>query len=341
LQLQPFWFTWYELLDESQQISQMLSLRNDAVHALEMQAWLLILAEVGTGTEPLPTATWIGNWMAQLIQIPQAATENTPLEQRLQNILETIPLDESGLWRSSLEQLRLSGSVHHGIDAQEQTTNRLETDASEENRLLEEGDAEDVNRVEAAFDRPIAQPRTPPRSHSTLSPEEEKAGLFVTQAGLVLLHPFLRFYLEGVGLVEGDTFRDELAQQTAIYLMHYLATRQTDAPEYELVLPKLLCGWQLDAPVVRGLELAEAALAEGETMLQTVINYWDVLKSTSPDGLREGFLQRSGKLTSANDGNWKLQVEQQSIDILLGRLPWGLSMVTLPWMESLLIVEWT
>jgi hypothetical protein len=156
----------------------------------------------------------------------------------------------------------------------------------------------------------------------------------------VLLHPFIRFYLEAVGLLNGESFRDESAQQTAIYLLYYLATKQTDAPEYELVLPKLLCGWSLNQPVVRGLDFPSAALEEGEKLLQTVITYWQTLKSTSPDGLREGFLQRSGKLTRSGDGNWKLQIEQQAIDILLGSLPWGISMVTLPWMEEILIVEW-
>jgi Contractile injection system tape measure protein len=155
-----------------------------------------------------------------------------------------------------------------------------------------------------------------------------------------LLHPFLRIYLDEVGLLDGESFRDESAQQTAIYLLHYLATKQTDAPEYELVLPKLLCGWPLNEPVSRGLDLPATALTEGENLLQTVINYWDALKSTSPDGLRDGFLQRAGKLTRSDDGNWKLQVEQQAIDILLSRLPWGLSMVKLPMMDDILIVEW-
>ena len=81
----------------------------------------------------------------------------------------------------------------------------------------------------------------------------------MTQAGLVLLHPFLRIYFDAVGLLEGESFRDESAQQTAIYLLYYLATKQTDAPEYELVLPKLLCGWPLNEPVARGLDLPEAA----------------------------------------------------------------------------------
>lgn len=144
-----------------------------------------------------------------------------------------------------------------------------------------------------------------------------------------------------MGLLSGEAFRDETAQQTAIYLLHYLATSATDAPESELVMPKLLCGWHLNAPVIRGIELPAAALIEGEHLLQTAIDYWQVLKNTSPDGLREGFLQRAGKLTRQDDDNWRLQVEQQSIDILLGSLPWGINVVTLPWLECLIMVEWS
>jgi hypothetical protein len=183
-------------------------------------------------------------------------------------------------------------------------------------------------------------PPSRPLGRSPLSTEEETAGLYLPQAGLVLLHPFLPIYLGDVGLLAGEAFRDEAAQQLAIYLLHYLATGQTTAPEPELVLPKLLCGWPLNDPVEADLELPEAALAEGEHLLQTVIGYWEALKNTSPDGLREGFLQREGKLTRTENG-WKLLVERQSIDVLLGRLPWGVSLVVLPWMDGLLTVEWT
>jgi hypothetical protein len=174
-----------------------------------------------------------------------------------------------------------------------------------------------------------------------LSPEEVSAGLFVDRSGLILLHPFLYPYFAEVGLLDGEVFRDEAAQQTAIYLLHYLATGETDAPESELVMPKLLCGLHLNAPVVRGIELPATALTEGEHLLQTAIDYWQVLKNTSPDGLREGFLQRTGKLTRQEDDNWRLQVEQQSIDVLLGSLPWGINVVTLPWLECLIMVEWS
>jgi Contractile injection system tape measure protein len=233
-------------------------------------------------------------------------TTNQNDRQRLRTIITALPIAESSLWLTALDQVLSATSA----EAIAPSANWRET--------------------------PILQTH----SNSTLSTVEETAGLYITQAGLVLLHPFLRFYLEAIGLLDGESFRDESAQQTAIYLLYYLATKQTDAPEYELVLPKLLCGWPLNEPVVRGLDLPEAALEEGEHLLQTAIAYWEALKSTSPDGLREGFLQREGKLTRSGEGNWKLQVEQQAIDILLGSLPWGLSMVTLPWMDELLIVEW-
>ncbi|AFY70358.1 hypothetical protein Pse7367_2090 [Thalassoporum mexicanum PCC 7367] len=173
-----------------------------------------------------------------------------------------------------------------------------------------------------------------------LSQDEIANGIYLNNAGLVLLHPFLRIYFEDVGLLIENTFRHEYAQQQAIALLHYLATGQTNVPEYELVLPKLVCGWPLNEPTIGSLELPEAALAEAENLLQTVINYWEVLKNTSIEGLREGFLQRRGKLTRTEMGDWKLRVEQQSIDILLSRLPWGLSMVKLPWMVDILVVEW-
>lgn len=183
--------------------------------------------------------------------------------------------------------------------------------------------------------RPPRQAQVP-----SLSRAELANGIYLNCAGLVLLHPFLRIYFDDVGLLAEDAFRHEYAQQMAMRLLHYLATGRTNAPEYELVLPKLLCGWPLNDPVSGELALPDAALAEGEHLLETVIHYWDVLKNTSPDGLREGFLQRQGRLTRTDMGDWKLRVEQQAIDILLSRLPWGVSMVKLPWMADVLVVEW-
>ncbi len=345
LQLQPMWINWHSLLAQAKQLMQSLKLSNNNFQELEKQAWLLLFAEISTDNAPtrLFPETWVFKWLVQLVQtwgqsaafkellrkaesqqqssialtktFPPVQGEeskqdkssnyqestNQNYRQRLHNIIAGLPIARSSLWLNALDQVLTNTSA------------------------------------ETTTPKEFAAPRR--ATNSTLSSEEETAGLYVNQAGLVLLHPFLRFYFEAVGLCSGESFQDESTQQMAIYLLHYLATKQTNVPEYELVLPKLLCGWSLNEPVVQ-VDLPDTALREGENLLQTAIDYWDVLKSTSPDGLREGFLQREGKLTRSGENNWKLQVEQQAIDVLLSRLPWGLSMVKLPWMDGLLIVEW-
>ena len=75
-------------------------------------------------------------------------------------------------------------------------------------------------------------------------------------------------------------------------------------------------------------------------MLAAVIGHWSKLGKSSPDALRSGFLARSGKLSFAPGEDWKLQVEQNALDILLNYLPWGIGVVRLPWLPGMLMVEW-
>jgi hypothetical protein len=51
-------------------------------------------------------------------------------------------------------------------------------------------------------------------------------------------------------------------------------------------------------------------------------------------------LLRPGKLIRKEDGDWLLQVESRTFDVLLEHLPWGISMIKLPWMKKMLWVEW-
>ncbi len=170
-------------------------------------------------------------------------------------------------------------------------------------------------------------------------PVKEGAELYLRNAGLVMLHPYLTAHFEHLGLVQDKAFVDEEARHRAIYQLQYLAMGRTQALEYSLTLNKLLCGHPLEQPLARDIVLTEAAQAEAENLLRAVLRNWGVLKNTSPDGLREGFLQREGKLTR-KPFSWLLQVEQKSFDILLGQLPWGISIVKLPWMPEMLHVEW-
>ncbi|HBG06524.1 MAG: hypothetical protein A2075_00175 [Geobacteraceae bacterium GWC2_58_44] len=166
---------------------------------------------------------------------------------------------------------------------------------------------------------------------------EAREGLYVGHAGLVLLHPFLPRFFAALGIADEDRL---LQPERALCLLYYLATGQPAAPEYELVLPKILCGIPLPEPVSADLALSGPEKEEAMALLEAVIAHWDALRSSSCDELRGAFLVRPGKVSLRDDGDWLLQVEAQTCDILLDQLRWGLSMVKLPWMKRMLWVEW-
>ncbi len=170
-------------------------------------------------------------------------------------------------------------------------------------------------------------------------PKLEEEGIFVQHAGVVLLHPFLSTFFSRSRLTKAGKFINLKTQQKALYLLHYLCTGTFQAEEHELVIPKVLCGYPLQKPVHKQARLTKADKEESEHVLEELIRQWEMLKNTSSAGLREGFLQRQGKLQNKNDMLY-IQVEAKSIDILLDHLPWNLSIIKLPWMKHLIRVEW-
>ena len=183
---------------------------------------------------------------------------------------------------------------------------------------------------------------SPEHLMSTIPEPGLTAGVYyIENAGLVLLAPYLGDFLQVTGLLTQRNFKDEAAQQRAIHLLQFLATGELNAPEYFLVLNKILCGWPLAETLPREITLTDGEQAEAEQLLEAVIQNWSVLKNTSIAGLRETFLQRKGKLSFQTDHNaWLLQVEHQAYDILLNQLPWGYAMIKHSWMPHLLKVEW-
>ncbi|HHM21200.1 MAG TPA: hypothetical protein ENJ20_04160 [Bacteroidetes bacterium] len=166
-------------------------------------------------------------------------------------------------------------------------------------------------------------------------------GVFCKNTGVVLLHPFLPRFFQSIGLTgeKEKVFQNNKKRSGAVHWLHYMATGETRASEEELTFQKFLCGLRITEPLPPVSIDDKKHLAMADDMLRAVIEHWKALKNTSPDGLREGFLQRSGRLTQKQNG-YLLQPENKTQDILLGQLPWGLSVVRLPWMEHTLWVEW-
>jgi len=179
---------------------------------------------------------------------------------------------------------------------------------------------------------PMRTDRSAPQSQIDLD-----EGVFVGCAGVVLLHPFLPRLFEALGIATDDAL---VQPDRALGLLHFLATGQPIAPEYDLLLPKLLCNLPLDLPAPAPAVLSAAEMDEAIALLSAVVGHWTALGDISVDGLRGSFLVRPGKLSRRGDGSDLLQVEPRSYDILLDRLPWGIGMLQLPWMKKILWVEW-
>jgi hypothetical protein len=172
-------------------------------------------------------------------------------------------------------------------------------------------------------------------------PSRPEFPLSVRYAGLVLLHPFIPHFLTAVGVKASDekTILPENHARAAA-LLHFLATGTTEIYEYELDLIKVFLGMTPDEPLLVAEGLIQAAdQAEATTLLESVIQYWSVLKNTSITGLRSSFLQRPGLLRHTEEG-WRLQVEPQAFDLLLNHLPWTISIVKFTWMPQPIYTEW-
>lgn len=172
------------------------------------------------------------------------------------------------------------------------------------------------------------------------SPQKEKSKeFFITNTGLILLWPYLIRFFRKLELIVDKDFINEEAKIRAVHLLQFLVTGSEKTREYRMVLNKVLSGYDLEAPLPAGFEITDSEREEAEELIQSAIDHWKVLKNTSIEVFREAFLNRNGKLSY--DGNqWMLQVESQSFDMLLDRLPWGISIVKLPWMPDPLHVEW-
>ncbi|WP_419698356.1 contractile injection system tape measure protein [Mucilaginibacter sp. NFX135] len=168
---------------------------------------------------------------------------------------------------------------------------------------------------------------------------KESETLYIKSSGIVILHYFLSPYFDDLGLLTDGKFKDDTAHQRAVLLLYYLATGESEVAEFDLTLSKILCGYPISETLPSAIILTRKEKTESKRLLEAIINHWSPLKNTSIKGLRNGFFERDGKLTKKENG-WLLTVEQRTIDVLLGKLPWGYSTIRLLWMQEILNVDW-
>jgi hypothetical protein len=166
--------------------------------------------------------------------------------------------------------------------------------------------------------------------------EEE---IFVENAGIGFVASIFAGLFSNLQLTENGKFVSESDQSLAARMLQFLVYGENELSENFYPLNKILCGLGVSQVLDVGIDISQEFKIEGEELLQAVIGHWSVLKNTSIAGLRETFLQRAGKISRVEKG-WKLQVEQKTVDVLLTKLPWGMGIVKLPWMNDMMYVEW-
>lgn len=171
--------------------------------------------------------------------------------------------------------------------------------------------------------------------HEDLSPNE---GLYILNAGLIMLHPFLKTFFEHCNLVHPET-QQLTDPELCAHLLHYIATGEANAPEYEMVFEKFLCNIPMNQSINRHIKLSRKHKTQVKNLIESVQQNWKPMKKSSVALLQNEFFQRSGKLV-ITDQDYTLTVERKTQDILLDKLAWGLSLVKLPWKENFMFVNW-
>ena len=121
--------------------------------------------------------------------------------------------------------------------------------------------------------------------------------------------------------------------------LHALTSGNAPPPQRGGPLEHLLLGQRRSDVLVEAPDTATVALAD--SLLEAVIAHWGALGTTSPQGLRESFLQRTGVISSdASSQQVRLEVEARPYDMLLDKLPWTVSPVRLRWMKAPIFVSW-
>jgi len=169
--------------------------------------------------------------------------------------------------------------------------------------------------------------------------ENELTEITIQNAGLVILHPFIKRFFERLDLLDRYGLVKKEKLDIAVQSLHYLATGDEIFFEGNVIFEKYLCGALLKMPIPIKSMLTEVIKVEVIDLLNEAIKNWPALKNTSPDGLRQMFIQRDGKLIKS-DNSWKLIIERKAQDVLLEKLNWNISIVKLPWKRDLLFVEW-
>ena len=155
----------------------------------------------------------------------------------------------------------------------------------------------------------------------------------IKNAGLVLLHLLLETLFGKVGFLNNGILNS--GNQAANVLQ--LAVGDLNTPH--LLLNNILCGLEHDTVGLSDTVFDKQEIDAVEEILTIALLRWKEMQNTSLKGFQESFICREGMLIKTGE-DWTLKVEQRSFDVLLQTLPWSIGSIKLPWMNTVLQVDW-
>ncbi len=266
--------------------------------------------------------------------IPEIAAELPAMRKNIN--VQFAQIQQLLIWRKNRLWQQLAQEQNQQIEEAQTTQKMLEDEQKEILAAAEKPTAEEIERAQAEEEAVQKQRETRRR---TLAPKPIDEPLVVKNAGLVILQPFIPRYFDALGLVKNKFFVSQEAQFKAIHLLQYLATKQLETPENELVFNKILVGLPINTPVPLSVEISQEEIDFSESLLQGAIANWSRMKTMSPDALRSTFIIRNGTIKEEPD-RWKLVVEKGGFDVLLRTISWGFTFVRFSWLEKSIFVEW-
>ncbi len=262
-----------------------------------------------------------------------------PLLSFYERIYQLLAVHKGSLTKA-LQEMILQQMIHQTITVKNITVPKLLTTELRQALFLankEKGDRNEKNRGKTAIAKTKDRLGKLPKVEGDDVVELLKDGSYISQAGLVLLANFLPQFFKNAGYLDKEGAFIE-AREIPIVL-HYMATGETEVPEWKLTLPKILAGLRPGQHCNTGLQPTTELKKQIDALFAAAIGHWKALKNTSIEGFRETFLNREGVLQARN-GFYYLDIEEQTLDILLNYVPWNYTTIRLNWMQSILFVTW-
>ncbi|MCL6350643.1 contractile injection system tape measure protein [Pectobacterium polaris] len=225
-----------------------------------------------------------------------------------------------------------------------QTTSRSESSQPGKQRLMAQLNHQqpEIKQLIDAIEIPIKDVKKGTEiSREKLQDDAEISSESVTiyNAGLVIASTYIPMLFQRLSLTDGHKFVDIQAQHQALFCLQWMTNHTDSAPEYQLLLNKVLCGVAPSWPIPQQVLLSDRVKSIINDLLMAIIAHWKVLQKTSISGLQSTFIQREGLLTSTPK-HWQLNIIPGTFDMLLDQLPWSFQTIKYPWMDKPLFVSW-